>query len=79
MEAHNFTSEYDIDLVPITKILRFAISFKEYDFNKATLESRLTVYFSLFGVISGTLKATAENCDYLRNIIYTYLKPNLTA
>lgn len=77
LEAHDFTSNYRIDIVSIAKIFRLDTSFRDYDFNKATSESRLTVRFSLAGLITGELKATAENCDYLRDIMRKYFIHNV--
>lgn len=76
LEAHNFETDYEIDIVP-TKGFRLAMELKDYNFNEATEDSRLRVFMTFAEDISGELKATKENCDVLRDIVLKYIKPKL--
>ena len=81
MEAKQFITKEDFDITPIqNRICRWAIQKKDYDFKKATEKSRLLLkfYFGVeLGVLIGELKASKENCDYLKDIILKYVVPNL--
>lgn len=77
LEAHNFVTENSIDIVPLSKIYRFEVSFKDYDFKKATPESRLQSSIQFQEQTVGDFKAAKENCDVLRDILLKYIKPNL--
>lgn len=81
MEAKQFVTKDDFDLMPMKGIGYLRIEKEEYDFGKATEKSRLNLQFnftpSTLGGLSGTIKASKENCDYLKNIFEKYVKPNL--
>lgn len=78
MEAKQFIIKQDFDITPIQKhVYRWSIKKRDYDFKEATDNSRLTLHFFLGNNIIGDLKASKENCDYLRNIFIKYIKPNL--
>ncbi len=81
MEAKNFLSTDEFDMVPLTKtIARWEVKRHDYDFEAATERSRLSLSFTLgqsgLGV-QANLKASGENCDYLKHILITYVIPNL--
>jgi hypothetical protein len=75
-----FLNRTNIRISSIEKrVTAFDISAKDYDFQKATSESRLQIkcvldspYFSVCD-----FKAAKENCDYLMKIISKYFRPNL--
>ena len=78
MEAKQFITKEDFDVTPIKKrIFYWTIQKQNYDFKKATENSRLHLRFELDTGIAGEIKAAKENCDYLRKIILKYIVPNL--
>lgn len=79
MEAKEFTTKYDIDMVIFPSKIRYLkFEFSDYDFNKANDNSRLLIYFSFEPEMSCTLKASKGNCDYLlHNIFEVLVKPIL--
>lgn len=78
MEAKRFIIEDDFDIAPFkSRVKYWNIKKKDYDFEKATEKSRLNLDFSLDTGIACTIKASKENCDYLRDIFYKYIEPNL--
>lgn len=82
MEAKQFVTTDDFDIEPMkNKVTYVQIKKQEYDFEKATEKSRFNViaYLSIpaLGALHGELKASKENCDYLKDILLKYIKPNL--
>ena len=78
MEAKQFITADNFDMTLIQKhVLYWTVQKKDYDFKKATEESRLYLRLDLDTGISGELKASGENCDYLRDIFLEYVAPNL--
>ncbi len=78
MEAKQFTGKDDFDITPIqNRVCYWQIKKQDYDFKKAGEKSRLHLHFSLDTGIVGDIKASKENCDYLRNIACEYVLPNL--
>ncbi len=78
MEAKLFITKDYFDITPIQKMVDYwTIQKQDYDFKKATEESRLYLKFNLASGRYGEFKAAKENCDYLRDIILKYVKPNL--
>lgn len=78
MEVKQFITKDDLDITPMrNRIYYWTIQKQEYDFKKATEKSRLHLKFSLDTGIDGRLKASKENCDYLREIILKHVTPNL--
>jgi len=80
MDAKQFVAEDDFSINPIKKRLyALNIKKKDYDFKKATEKSRLFLHWYVdIGVgVEITLKASKENCDYLRDITLKYVVPNL--
>jgi len=78
MEAKLFIEKDDFDISPIrNRIYYWIVQKQNYDFKKAGEKSRLYLKFSLDTGVSGELKASKENCDYLRNIIREYIVANL--
>ena len=78
MEAKQFLTKDNFDITPIqSRICYWSIQKQDYDFEKATEKSRLNVEIGMDTEIRGSLKASKENCDYLRDIIFKYVVPNL--
>jgi hypothetical protein len=79
MEAKGFAmGKDDFDITPIKdRVKYYEIQKQDYDFKEATEKSRLTLHFSLNTGVHGEFKASKENCDALRDIIFEYVKPNL--
>jgi len=78
MEAKRFTAEDDSDITPIQNRIRYyRVRKQDYDFKEAGDESRLHLFFGVPPDVTGDLKASRENCDYLRDIILKYIAPNL--
>ena len=77
-EAKEFIKDYNVDITPIeSRIRHLRFTKLAYDFQEATSSSRLSVQFSIDSGISGQLKASGKNCDYLRDILAKYLRPNM--
>jgi predicted Zn-dependent protease len=79
MEAKLFSKEDDFDISPLIKQVDFIdIKKHNYEFGKATEESRLSIiYASSLNTNQGDLRASKGNCDYLMKITLKYLIPNL--
>jgi hypothetical protein len=78
MEAKQFILKDDFDITPLHKhVYYWRIQKQDYDFKEATEASRLHLVFHLDTGITGELKASGENCDYLRDITLEYVAPNL--
>ena len=79
MEAGRFISQDSLDLVPMRKrVVHWVLTKQDYDFETATDKSRLRVQFALGHQLSGSLKASKENCDHLRDIFKRYVVPNVS-
>ncbi len=76
MEAKRFISEDNFDISPITNIKRIEINKTKYDFIEANDSSRLNLYCDLESAFL-QMRASKENCDYLKVIIDKYLKSRL--
>jgi len=78
MEAKQFIATDDFDITPIkNRITYWELKKQDYDFKKATEKSRVYLEFKMNTRVAGELKASKENCDYLRDIILGYIKSNL--
>ncbi len=78
MEAKNFLSEDDFDLDVVRDAVRYwRIRKWDYDFVKATDKSRLNLQFWLSSGMTAQMKASKENCDYLKAIALKYVPANL--
>ena len=78
MEAKNFITIDDFDITPIkNRINYWNIKMENYNYQNATQTSRLFLKFILDADVNCELKASERNCDYLKDIIQKYVKPNL--
>ena len=77
-EAKLFLTTDDFDGTPYTKKIKYwKIAKKDYDFNSVTSKSRMTLTFSLETSMGCIMKASGENCLFLKNIFLKYILPNL--
>jgi hypothetical protein len=78
MEAKQFLGNDDFDITSLHKRVDYwDIQKRDYDFKKATDKSRLNMSFGIDTGRGGSLKASKENCDYLRDIFLKYVMSNL--
>lgn len=78
MEAHEFVTTDHFDLAVLkNSVLRWAIRKQHYDFAEAEERSRAHLEINLGGNILGSLKASSQNCDYLRDVFLHYVVPNV--
>lgn len=78
MEAKQFITKDDFDMTPIKKrVVYWTIRKQDYDFEKVTEKSRLYIRFDTENRVIGELKASKENCHYLKDIILKHIAPNL--
>lgn len=78
-EVKQFNSEQEnIDITPLYKhIIYWNIKKSNYDFNKASKNSSLYIEFRFGTKVIGSLRASKENCNFLRDIFYKHIAPNL--
>ncbi|MBU4374370.1 MAG: hypothetical protein KKD69_03760 [Euryarchaeota archaeon] len=75
--AKQFLTKDDYGIARIKKkVLLSKIQMQNYDFKKATEKSRLYLEVKFEGELNASFKASKENCDFLRDIILKYYKPN---
>lgn len=78
MEANNFITEDSFDCSTLkNRITRWEVNKQNYDFRDTSEKSRLNINFNMENDLSGELKASRENCNFLKDIFLTYIKPNL--
>jgi len=78
MKAKHFIERDDFNMTLIKeKIYHLQIQKLDYDFNKATEKSRLYLEFILDTGMVYNFKASKKNCDYLKNVLFQYVLPNL--
>ncbi len=79
VEATRFIERDKMLIIPIyKKIISYGIEKQDYDFKTVTAKSRLKINFSTPRTIPGevSLKASRENCEYLKDIYHRYIIPN---
>jgi hypothetical protein len=76
MEAKNFISEDDFDITYFSKINGLEIKKKNYNFKNSNISSRLNLFCDTESEIY-QMKASKNNCDYLKKIIKNYFLPRL--
>lgn len=73
MEAKQFLTIDEFDIATFSDRLKHIQILKsDYDFQTSNQKSRLTIRVSNDLMLSGELKASQENCDYLRDIYKKY-------
>jgi hypothetical protein len=79
MEASGFMSKDWFDMALLKNaVVRWAIKRQDYDFERAGATSRLHLDIALLNNVSGSLSASRENCDYLRDVLIRHIVPNMT-
>lgn len=77
MESKVFISQDDFDMMPIkNKVIYWSIRKQNYDFEKAEDGSRLRVFYRSDNDVTGELRASRENCDFLRDIFLQRILPS---
>jgi hypothetical protein len=77
MEAKAFLKKDDFDFASLKQQVKYwNIKKTEYDFCKATNKSRMILDFELLTGILCALKASRENCDYLKALLFKHIIPN---
>lgn len=77
MEAKNFNSSDNFDMIKIENFNHWEIKKDNYDFEEARINSK--IYLGLYsGLTSAELKATGKNCDKLKEIFMGYILPTFT-
>ncbi len=78
MEAKQFTVKDNFDITPVRKrVFYWTIEKRDYDFKKATEESRIILHVHFDTTIMAEIKAAKNNCDYLKDIIVKHVMANL--
>ncbi len=77
MEAKQFLNEHDFDSGTLKQQVNYwSIKKTEFDFHQSSTSSRMVLHFRLLSQISGTLKASKENCDHLKTLFSKHIIPN---
>lgn len=77
LEAKKFLTQLNLDITPIkNRITYWTVTAQEFDFKKASANSRLNLDFKTVQEIYGVFKSAKENCVYLQAIINKYVKTN---
>lgn len=77
MEAKQFLVEDDFDSAPLQHQVKYwSIEKTDFDFRDATEKSRMLLNFHLLSGVAGALKASRENCNFLRDIFRKHVLPN---
>ena len=77
LEAKKFLTQLNLDITSIkNRIIYWTVTAQEFDFKKASANSRLNLGFKTIQEIRGELKSAKNNCVYLQTIINKYVKTN---
>lgn len=77
MEAKQFLTVDNFDSTPLKNQVHYwRIKKTEYNFMESSDKSRMLLEFYLLPEVSGTLKASRKNCDYLKALFLKYFIPN---
>lgn len=77
LEAKKFLTQIDLDITPIKQqITYWSAKIQDFNFKESSEKSRFNLHFRLLQGITGDLKASKRNCDYLQVIIVKYIKAN---
>ena len=74
LEAHRFVHEDSFDFSLTPRFVYWRAEKTSYDFEKATTESRMKLTISS-ETITGELRASGKNCDYLRDVLLKWILP----
>jgi hypothetical protein len=77
-ESHTLSGERSADVVVLTNnVARLAMKWDDFNFEAPVPGSRLSLNFQLTDGMTGTLKASGENCKDLLEVLTEHLRPNL--
>jgi hypothetical protein len=77
-EAKNFLDVDNFDIARLVTITHFILEKKDYDMRNSTASSRMKAMLAFHSIgLNATLKASAENCDRLAQIIRKHAVPRL--
>lgn len=77
LEAKKFLAQIDLDITPIKqRITYWSVKIQDFNFKESSEKSRFSLHFNVLQGVSGDLKASKRNCDYLQVIIVKYIKAN---
>jgi hypothetical protein len=82
IELPQFVTENDGDIVPLNEnVIRVQIERRDFNFDTATAASRLTVIITFTSslMLTGTFKASGDNCVELHALLKQHLLPNLAS
>lgn len=75
-EARLFQEQDDIDWLPRPVSAQYShFESQNYDFDAATDASRLKAYVAIGTTFNVTMKASGRNCDYMLQVLRTYVLP----
>lgn len=77
LEAKLFLHQDSFDITPLRDLHYFEIQAQDYDFQRGTDKSRLTLHARFSDVIVAQLRGSGTNCDQLNRILLTHFKPNI--
>lgn len=77
MEAKKFISQDNFDMTVFSNIIRWEMQKKDYNFNKAVIQSRINAKFEDSNSIPSYFKASGENCDYFKEMFMKYILPKI--
>jgi hypothetical protein len=78
LEAKKFLTQIDLDITPMKQqIVYWSVQVQDFNFKESSEKSRFSLHFRVLeGGITGDLKASKRNCDYLQVIAVKYIKAN---
>jgi Flp pilus assembly CpaF family ATPase len=82
IEAHQFVTLDNADIVPLPpRIGRIEVDRRDFELDRATERSRMTVEITLgppaVDALTGTLRASGDNCLKLQELVEKYFLPSL--
>lgn len=77
LEAKTFLTQIDLDITPMKqRIVYWSVKIQDFNFKESSEKSRFSLHFSMLEGITGDLKASKRNCDYLQGIMVKHIKAN---
>lgn len=77
LEARDVTTSENYDAALVESYLYFRVELKDFDWTKATLDSRMVLRVELKSRITGEIRASGKNCERLVQIAKKYVIPGL--
>jgi hypothetical protein len=77
LEAKKFLTQIDLDITPIKqRVVYWSVKMQDFNFKKSSEKSRFNLHFRLIEGMTGNLKASKKNCEYLQMIMVKYIRAN---